>query len=62
MADTKKTTKKTTKKPAKKIEPANEYYIMKGVHYKLERLEGDLAIMKDPEGVVHVFARKDFKL
>lgn len=55
--------KKTTKKRTpKKIEPVTEYFIHCGTHYKLERVEGDLAIMKDPKGVIHVFARKDFNL
>lgn len=54
--------KNTKKRTPKKIEPANEYYIRGGIHYKLERVEWDLAIMKDPKGVIHVFARKDFNL
>lgn len=54
--------KSTKKRTPKKIEPVNEYYIHRGIHYKLERVEGELAIMKDPKGVIHVFARKDFNL
>ena len=67
MAEKKTTTtrrKKAEPKPTptpKKIEPKSEVFRINGEEYTLDSIQGDIAILRDPVGVPHVFARKDIK-
>ena len=63
MAEKKTTTtrrkKAEPKTTPKKVEPTVEVFRINGEEYTLDSIQGDIAILRDPVGVPHVFARKD---